>query len=461
MTIEHMGSFRESEYASHFSHRMRRAKALLQQERLSRGETVGLEDLHMDGERKKHKEKGGWFPFRQKHSEEDPKHPERYSSASVQEMLQTLDKDIVSNKDRGVRWVAPYLLMPPLPTDAASRQLQQNDDQEMTRGKTKRDAVNSHQVNTKSKFFQVSRGSSGMDWKEEYDKLVAANGGNDDAQLKPPVDYVTHEYSYPPIREDLPDLEDQNEYPDYPPMKTLGQLMKDWPQDQDFPGAHERPIPEGLYHFNYSDPDELEMAREFRDAELPFKLFDVPEVTEANEKWTDDYVSYNFDGFNNMLRGQRKHGHGTGGLMDTILGSSKNEFTSPPPRASGLCQESPNNFFAFFQPKLWDVNTMGLPPVRNNDWTFAHWAEHAHYADAVALNASKPHFYWQSGVPREERLHSTSEWTFISRDLPSFSSPTETFFVFNPESQKGIQCRFGERKCSLLFMPFDISFPLY
>lgn len=29
-----------------------------------------------------------------------------------------------------------------------------------------------------------------------------------------------------------------------------------------------------------------------------------------------------------------------------------------------------------------------------------------------------------------------SEWTFISKDLPSFSSPKETFFVFNPEAQK-------------------------
>ena len=30
-------------------------------------------------------------------------------------------------------------------------------------------------------------------------------------------------------------------------------------------------------------------------------------------------------------------------------------------------------------------------------------------------------------------------------DLPSLSSPKKTFFVFEPESQKGIQCRFGER----------------
>lgn len=86
-----------------------------------------------------------------------------------------------------------------------------------------------------------------------------------------------------------------------------------------------------------------------------------------------------------------------------------------------------------------------MPPTRNNDWDFATWSQHANYADAVRLKSDQPHFYWQSGVDREERTKDKSQWTFISRDLPSFSSPKETFFVFNPEEQKGIQCRFGER----------------
>jgi len=67
------------------------------------------------------------------------------------------------------------------------------------------------------------------------------------------------------------------------------------------------------------------------------------------------------------------------------------------------------------------------------------------YADAVNLTADRPHFYWQSGVPPEERYKDRSQWTFISRDLPSFSSRKQNFFVFHPDEQKGIQCRFGER----------------
>ncbi|KAL3908160.1 MAG: hypothetical protein SGILL_008591 [Bacillariaceae sp.] len=88
---------------------------------------------------------------------------------------------------------------------------------------------------------------------------------------------------------------------------------------------------------------------------------------------------------------------------------------------------------------------MGIPPTRNNDWSYAKWAKHAQYADHVGLPANQPHFYWQAGVDKKERKQDPKEWCFISRDLPSFSSPSKTFFVFEPEQQKGIQCRFGER----------------
>mmetsp|Transcript_2231 Transcript_2231/g.3125 ORF Transcript_2231/g.3125 Transcript_2231/m.3125 type:complete len:207 (-) Transcript_2231:173-793(-) len=63
----------------------------------------------------------------------------------------------------------------------------------------------------------------------------------------------------------------------------------------------------------------------------------------------------------------------------------------------------------------------------------------------MSISSNTQHFYWQSGVSPHERLQSPSTWTFISKDLPSFSSPDPTFFGFNPDEQKGIQCRFGER----------------
>jgi len=453
MTFEYiLGSGSDDSNHHGLGQRMRRAKALLKQAHRQDGEEEGgggeeeqeQQNNNNNGEIRKHHKKGAWaklFGNQDVGGNDDKRKPKRYKDQDAHDLLTDLDQAIVTNKDGGIRWTAPYLLLPPIQT--AGRQLQQqNDDEEMTRGRHKRDAVNPKNVDPKSEFFKVKRRNQpDMAWEAEYQKL---------SDFQPPVDYVTHAYDYPELLWELPDLHDHGkDYPSYPPLKPLGDLMKAWPQDNDFPGAGQRPIPEGLLHFNYSNPKEVEMARKFRDAELPFKFYDVPEVTAATEKWTDEYVAMNFDA-KSFFRGGRNQGSILGNLLGgkpnhQTLQRDDSEYASPPPPASGTAQESPNNFFAFFQPNLWDVKTMGLPPVRNNDWTFAHWAEHARYADAVGLNASKPHFYWQSGVPREERHLPKSQWTFISRDLPSFSSPAETFFVFNPDMQKGIQCRFGER----------------
>ena len=88
---------------------------------------------------------------------------------------------------------------------------------------------------------------------------------------------------------------------------------------------------------------------------------------------------------------------------------------------------------------------MGPPPTLDVDFSFAKWAKHARYADAVGLEPDEKHYYWQSGVPKTERLSDKNTWTFVSRDLPGFSDPEPTFFGFLPPKQQGIQCRFGER----------------
>jgi hypothetical protein len=146
-------------------------------------------------------------------------------------------------------------------------------------------------------------------------------------------------------------------------------------------------------------------------------VYNVPEVGEANAKWTDEYVASHFNGNN----------------------------ADGAPQSRGACQQSVDNFFAFHRPQLWSEDLLGPPPSLDLDWTFDEWARHAVYADAVSLPVTEKHYYWQSGVPKEERLQNERHWTFVSRDLPSFSSPQPTFFGFSPKAQKGIQCRFGER----------------
>lgn len=161
----------------------------------------------------------------------------------------------------------------------------------------------------------------------------------------------------------------------------------------------------------------LQAAIKYRDLELPFKVYNVPEVAEAGEKWTDEYVASHF----------------AGATKDGTPGST------------GVCQQSVDHFFAFHRPEAWDVDVLGPPPSVDLGWSFHKWAKHAVYADEVSLPKDEKHYYWQSGVPRQERKKDPKLWSFVSKDLPSFSNPHPTFFGFNPKEQKGIQCRFGER----------------
>jgi hypothetical protein len=196
----------------------------------------------------------------------------------------------------------------------------------------------------------------------------------------------------------------------YPELTPLGEMMKAWDQDVDYEGI----ITETLLHFNYSDPNELAMAEHFRDAQLPFKVYNVPEIRQATLRWTDEYVARN--------------------VADK--------------RITGYAQESPDHYFAFYSRPKWTVGTMGLSPTRANDWSYAQWAQHARYADAARLEPDQPHFYYQVGIQRGDRHpgdKTASAGSFISQDLPSFSSLDANFLLFHPESQKGIQCRFGER----------------
>jgi hypothetical protein len=95
-----------------------------------------------------------------------------------------------------------------------------------------------------------------------------------------------------------------------------------------------------------------------------------------------------------------------------------------------------------------DIGRKGVPPVRFvPDMDYRTWARHARYADASRLPSDKPHYYWQFAASGKERFEEDkTKVSFITRDLPSFSSPNATFFVPNPhDNHRGIQCRFGER----------------
>jgi hypothetical protein len=317
----------------------------------------------------------------------------------LHEWLQDVDKEILHNvRYGGPRWIRPYLL-PPMPDSPEDNRLAEKIHWRRPRNDGEQNSIG---------FFSVDRMETRMAWRDEFDAMSPQ-----EQQRGPPVDYTqADKYRYPNLLVTTPEIGT------YPPLSSLEEIMRMWHQDEDFIGVFE----ETLMHFNYSVPAELAAATLFRDSEVPFKLYDVPEIVQVGTRWTDQYLAQHFSSHSGVHRDEN------GNVL-----------------ASGIAQESPNNYFAFFIPKLWDVDSMGLPPTRNNDWTFSEWAKHAHYADATSLAADQPHFYWQAGVPPEERFREPDTWTFITRDLPLMSSTNATFLTFNPMEQKGIQCRFGER----------------
>lgn len=270
--------------------------------------------------------------------------------------------------------------------------------------------------------FKIQYGKFKLDW-----ETLAEQAGD-----KPPIlDYTGIDYDYPEIIPIPPrgDAGEGNGGP-YPPLEPMETLFEKWPQDNiDSPPE---PFEEKLQHFNFNNPVHMEAAARYRDLEFPFKVYNIPEIDEAGDKWTDEYLSYHFDRFTGSVRG--KYG----------VKAAEEKFGSNPP-SSGRAQYSVDSFFAFFVGRNWNANKMGPPPTKDTDMTFAKWAKHARYADAVGLATNQVHYYYQAGVPAVEKETPKSTWTMIGADLPSFSVTKPNFFSFHPEEQKGIQCRFGER----------------
>ena len=238
-------------------------------------------------------------------------------------------------------------------------------------------------------------------------QVIAKN--NPRKNMGPKVDYVTHQYEYPKLMDEPPT--DGS----YPPLEPMIDIFEAWGQD-DLDSPPET-IVEVLQHFDYKSKWQMEAALKYRDLELPFKVYNVPEITAAGRKWTDEYLGSNF---------------------------ARDDDFHPPQMAASITK-SVDNFFAFYYPDRWNTDLLGPTPSVDVDWTFDRWARHAVYADEVGLSSNARHYYLETGVSRNERHKSSDKWTFVSKDLPSFSSPEPTFFGFNPPEQKGIQCRFGER----------------
>jgi hypothetical protein len=74
------------------------------------------------------------------------------------------------------------------------------------------------------------------------------------------------------------------QYPQYRPLLTVIQMWN--PDVPDHPDQ----FVETLQHFNYSDPKERQLAEAYRNAEVPFKLYDIPDIEHVRRLWSREYL---------------------------------------------------------------------------------------------------------------------------------------------------------------------------
>ena len=152
------------------------------------------------------------------------------------------------------------------------------------------------------------------------------------------------------------------------------------------------------------------MAVTFRNAELPFKVYNVPEFDTVRKKWTDEY------------------------LIKEMGTESKVHV-----------ERSDSNHFMYWTSKnLRGVNEKWEPPtdvLGRGEMMFPEWLKFAKEADAQKPpSVNSTHFYFMHSSQKGDKGD-----TFIARDLNVFSSGLKNFFIVRPELNKGIQCRFGMR----------------
>lgn len=193
---------------------------------------------------------------------------------------------------------------------------------------------------------------------------------------------------------------DKKKYPDY---LNLYDVVTKWNPDIPDPPVEFR---ETLAHFNYSCPRERAMAEEYRNAELPFKVYNVPQVDMLGVKWSDEYLSQEF----------KKMG-------------------------SVHVERSDSNHFMYWTLKGGREPENYTPPTEIiNDMHFDEWVKLARSADRLRLSNTSEHFYLMSSSAAGDRGR-----VFISRDLSLFSTPDPNFFITNPAANKGVQCRLAMR----------------
>mmetsp|Transcript_63876 Transcript_63876/g.144099 ORF Transcript_63876/g.144099 Transcript_63876/m.144099 type:complete len:414 (+) Transcript_63876:361-1602(+) len=197
------------------------------------------------------------------------------------------------------------------------------------------------------------------------------------------------------LEPNCPEIPDKN----YPMEWPILDVVKNWnPDVTEIPPRHFMSI----CRFDYAT--QLDAARAYRDAEVPFVVRNVPKMASTVKNWAS--LKY----------------------LTSRLGQTR----------SYMAEYSENNHFMYFTnkpnaPKGWK------PPVETRRLTFPAWVEFAkEHENVQAKSLDTPHYYFRFDT-------SSAPWLREDLGVLTATGDRDGLFIVDRKSARGIFCRFGMR----------------
>ncbi len=189
---------------------------------------------------------------------------------------------------------------------------------------------------------------------------------------------------------------------DYPKAFNMLDILKNWNTDNtEIPSYHY----DSLCHFNYLNATEVSIALTYRERELPFVMYNIPELDNVVKKWNDlDYLA-------------------------SRLGSKKYRTETSKDNHFMYWRHVGGSFLRTKEGKGWK------PPTSVISTKFDNWLEIAVKGQNKTLE-DREHQYFRVSSDMG------NEWLY--NELPFFQ-PKKSLFIVQPREQRGIHCRFGMR----------------
>ncbi|KAG7339623.1 cupin-like domain containing protein [Nitzschia inconspicua] len=222
----------------------------------------------------------------------------------------------------------------------------------------------------------------------------------------------------------------------YPYTWNLVQVLRHWhPDDTNIPTN----IHQGLCSIDWNDPTQHDIATRYQQAEVPFLLYNHPDLVRAAERWNQyrymdtmlaqEKSSTSHQNNNNNQNNNQKHHPG----QDQYRPTYRNEHSN---NNHMMYWKLRNNIRGPDPPVGWK------PPTDDVELTFPQWYHKAIQMENSTDMTQQEHYYLRlNGVP-------DGTGQFLYDELPLFrpnQDHTSTLFMVSPNEARGINCRLGSK----------------